>query len=83
MTLIQYHCMTGEKEKRIALKLLIAISVVTTVEREHCHPEGPKLVKRTVIAKPIMTVHGYQVVTVSGRTRLGNAEQVFKFNVLR
>lgn len=51
-------------------------NVVTTGSEKVLTPEGLKLVEELVIGEPIMTVHGYQVVTVSEPT--GNTEQVFE-----
>ena len=51
-------------------------NVVTTGSEKVLTPEGLKLVEELVIGEPIMTVHGYQFVTVSEPT--GNTEQVFE-----
>lgn len=51
-------------------------NVVTTGSEKVLTPEGLKLVEELAIGEPIMTVHGYQVVTVCEPT--GNTEQVFE-----
>lgn len=50
--------------------------VTTTGSEKVLTPEGLKLVEELTIGEPIMTVHGYQVVTVCEPT--GNTEQVFE-----
>lgn len=54
----------------------IDCNVVTTGSEKVLTPEGLKLVEELAIGEPIMTVHGYQVVTVCEPT--GNTEQVFE-----
>ena len=51
-------------------------NVVTTGSEKVLTPEGLKLVEELVIGEPIMTVHGYQPVTVCEPT--GNTEQVYE-----
>lgn len=54
----------------------IDCNVVTTGSEKVLTPEGFKLVEELAIGEPIMTVHGYQFVTVCEPT--GNTEQVFE-----
>lgn len=54
----------------------IDCQVTTTGSEKVLTPEGLKLVEELTIGEPIMTVHGYQIVTVSEPT--GNTEQVFE-----
>ena len=70
---IELHDM-GEKETH-RLET-IDCNVVTTGSEKVLTPEGLKLVEELAIGEPIMTVHGYQVVTVCEPT--GNTEQVFE-----
>lgn len=70
---IELHDM-GEKETH-RLET-IDCQVTTTGSEKVLTPEGLKLVEALEIGEPIMTVHGYQVVTVSEPT--GNTEQVFE-----
>ena len=70
---IELHDM-GEKETH-RLET-VDCNVVTTGSEKVLTPEGLKLVEELAIGEPIMTVHGYQVVTVSEPT--GNTEQVFE-----
>jgi hypothetical protein len=54
----------------------IDCNVVTTGSEKVLTPEGLKLVEELAIGEPIMTVHGYQFVTVCEPT--GNTEHVFE-----
>ena len=54
----------------------IDCQVTTTGSEKVLTPEGLKLVEALEIGEPIMTVHGYQPVTVCEPT--GNTEQVFE-----
>jgi hypothetical protein len=54
----------------------IDCNVVTTGSEKVLTPEGLKLVEELAIGEPIMTVHGYQPVTVCEPT--GNTEQVYE-----
>lgn len=54
----------------------IDCNVVTTGSEKVLTPKGLKLVEELAIGEPIMTVHGYQVVTVCEPT--GNTEQVYE-----
>lgn len=54
----------------------IDCNVTTTGSEKVLTPEGLKLVEELAIGEPIMTVHGYQVVTVCEPT--GNTEQVYE-----
>ena len=51
-------------------------NVVTTGSEKVLTPEGLKLVEELAIGEPIMTVHGYQPVTVCEQT--GKTEQVYE-----
>lgn len=70
---IELHDM-GEKETH-RLET-IDCQVTTTGSEKVLTPEGLKLVEALEIGEPIMTVHGYQPVTVCEPT--GNTEQVFE-----
>lgn len=54
----------------------IDCNVVTTGSEKVLTPKGLKLVEELTIGEPIMTVHGYQPVTVCEPT--GNTEQVYE-----